>query len=1209
MRVLAATLAILAAGPTSIGQVSATPSTLDLRGARIVQAQSPHPLETLAARELQRYLRLLGAGQCSIGPAVPNRPSIRLGVATRPGFARAAIAGKNLGEEGSIAWVTPSTHTLSIAAGNPRGLLFGVYGLLARMGVGFSLGGDALAGAGPPAVPIDMNVVEKPVFRIRGSLPWYNFLDSPTTWDRDDFRYYCDQMARMRNNFIGFHSYDSEPFCAYPYRGKIEGGEPLVTAHNYGWGTVKGLATTEFGFGTGAFFNGPEFGAKPATMRGSRAARILASQRLLADGLRYAHARGLKTCVGFEVSGDPTLPENQKRLVARLHALLSAYPMLDYVWIWQSEGLGGGSAVADPGSQMSLLTERYTPNFAYLKEPTRIHEAVRVMLYSRLAHAILKKIAPNVRMVLSGWGGDRWMRFSDFYIGLDKLVPGDIVFSALDNIDPSIAPTVAEAYGKLAPARERWPIPWWESDGGYSRRDQWGPQCNAAPFEPLCRDSLAKGSQGMLAIHWRTRDVEEASAFEARFAWDPKLTNKRFFDGFAASCYGADVRDEMSAIHRELEALGPRYTGGYGQVECGGFEWFSGNILPKETNLERLGRLRSRIESVRARLATTRPAALERIDWLLLTIDWLVRYDHAAMVLRPGGEVDSAVAAAELARDAGDAAGAAEAARRASSAFQRCRLAEAIQTYPWKMTTCGEWGALATINVKAYAAYLQIAARLKAAGGDPGPLTVPMPMPPNPVVVMRTPPGIVQIGAPVPVEAVVVGTSPSVRLAYRAGGSGQWRYAPMARTWASTWTGAVPSIAVGAEGIEYRVEARGASSAWGGGYNGRPVPTFSATAVGLPTDTPAVRPAAARAQQPIRVTATCSPEYTVHLSWTGLSTGAAATITRTPGGKAPVTTQLTEYLDASVRAGQTFTYRVTGGGSSASIAVAVPVGPRPPAPANLVATPGAGKVRLTWEAVTTRVAGYRVYRYSSTDAQGVPLTELPITGTSYIDLRPDKAYTYRVATEDRGGQLSDYSLPAGAQALPRGSGPLFVWSASSAGPLPTGAAVQAPAKLGPNGLDTSRGGWMVVPHQPAFDIAGEFAVALRFRAHRVDQIPVIASCGEFQKSGWFVQILGNRVRFSLGGDAILDAGAMTPNQLHTVVCTYDGLTMRIAVDGAEVGSKEYRNVGTSNWSGPLFVGQYHFLEPQYQFWGEIARLSIYDYSPDMAEIQAISAAP
>ena len=147
------------------------------------------------------------------------------------------------------------------------------------------------------------------------------------------------------------------------------------------------------------------------------------------------------------------------------------------------------------------------------------------------------------------------------------------------------------------------------SDGGGTRRDQWGPQCNVLPYTALCRDALTKRCQGLLSIHWRTRDVEEVAAYMARFAWDPSLTYEGFYDDFARRCYGPEWATEMSAIHRELEALGPRYTGALGQAECVSFEWFSGGQLPTRRKLRKLAELRHRLELVRAGLIGRRQLA------------------------------------------------------------------------------------------------------------------------------------------------------------------------------------------------------------------------------------------------------------------------------------------------------------------------------------------------------------------------------------------------------------------------------------------------------------------------------------------------------------------------------------------------------------------------------------------------------------------------
>ena len=61
----------------------------------------------------------------------------------------------------------------------------------------------------------DVGGTDCPVLTIRGVLPWYNFFNSPTAWDPIDHRAFADQLIRMGANFVGFHTYDSEPFAAF----------------------------------------------------------------------------------------------------------------------------------------------------------------------------------------------------------------------------------------------------------------------------------------------------------------------------------------------------------------------------------------------------------------------------------------------------------------------------------------------------------------------------------------------------------------------------------------------------------------------------------------------------------------------------------------------------------------------------------------------------------------------------------------------------------------------------------------------------------------------------------------------------------------------------------------------------------------------------------------------------------------------------------
>ena len=345
-----------------------------------------------------------------------------------------------------------------------------------------------------------------------------------------------------------------------------------------------------------------------------------------------------------------------------------------------------------------MMVDRYAAEFQYLGDARRVHEAVRIMLYARLGHAMLKRLAPHVPAVVSGWGGDRWMRFSDFYVGLDRLLPGDVIFAALDNIDPSAAPTVAAAYGKLAPGRRRWPIPWWESDGAGTRRDQWGPQCNARPC--CCRFAATPWRRSAKACWPSTGGLATSKRrppSRPQFAWNPQLTYEQFFDGFAPLLRaGLGRRDGRRPPRtRSLGAAIHRRPG------PDGMRWIHAKrlLLVRRPAAAQAGEscqarraLCARIADVRREmLEKDKTAGLPRIDWLLTTIDWLTRYDAAAVVLCKGGKVDLLLAKAEVKLSDGDKAAVRELADQAAELFRNCGFAEALQTYPWKMTTCGEW--------------------------------------------------------------------------------------------------------------------------------------------------------------------------------------------------------------------------------------------------------------------------------------------------------------------------------------------------------------------------------------------------------------------------------------------------------------------------------------------------------------------------------------
>ena len=475
----------------------------------------------------------------------------------------------------------------------------------------------------------------------------------------------------------------------------------------------RGLKTEQFGFGGGDYFDRDPFTQRVTLEGTSPEDKIRRSQKMIAEAMTYAHTRGIKVCLGFGIGEDPTIKEFPERLDAMIGSLIKNYPMLDYVWFFQEENQGNAGWKVEKGSvQEKLVAANFEP-FKYLGPPERVAEGVRLNHVCQLAYRSVKKRRQDLPMIVSGWGGDAYMHCSDYYLGLDKTLPKDVIFGCQDNINPGAEPNVSKVYRELPPERGRWPIPWWNNDG-YSL---WDPQCTTRFLVPLCRDVYNKKCQGMLAIHWLTREVEEVAAYQGQFAWNPALTYEGFYDGFALRCYGQPWASRMSKIHRELELLGPRWTGARAETDIGEATWLAKEHAGKKENRQKLAQIHE-LEAIHKEMsARSRLEGMERIEWLLTTIDWLTRYDDACLKLSLDGPVGTLLKEAEAAKTKGDIAMAQKKAADVRNIMMTSGFREAIQTYPRKMSCMSEFGEFASIQIKAYAFYLSLWDRVRATLG------------------------------------------------------------------------------------------------------------------------------------------------------------------------------------------------------------------------------------------------------------------------------------------------------------------------------------------------------------------------------------------------------------------------------------------------------------------------------------------------------------
>jgi hypothetical protein len=596
----------------------------------IREPQSGFP-EQLAACELARGLRNLGLARQPVQAFLGEGSQPTSGFVFSLSVNKEAfkhpeayeISHESAGGKASRVRLTAATHQV---------VPYAVFDFLERQGAFFGLDGEVYPLESAHALelpPVGHPWQAQPRFNARGLVPWPDFLNCITVYNREDWRAYLEAMVRLRFNTLGIHVYSganqwAESFLSFEYAGAGHLAYTDTSATNR-WSYLP-ERTSRFGMGAPDFFADEVFGSEATTKARSCWEAEELAQQLWGEAFKYAKQLGIRTGVGFEpyqvpdeiyratppeayytpsdakIPGPRIDPESvaaKDILEARLGRLLEAYPTLDYVWLWEDEGMSWES-------QRQNVPLAVTP--------------------FKQAYDFLKRHAPEKRLVISGWGG-----VSRHFAHFHKALPEDIIFSSLsDNLgwDP-----VSEEYGKLQ-ARERWPIPWLEDDPA-----MWQPQFHVARFVRDMDLAEQYGCQGLLGIHWRHRIMDIDTGFQADYCWNKKLTPTRFFQAFALAqarepragklaklledtdrdrlvlcSWTGEIKNGHSEIHE--------YSGDYGQA----FQFWNGYEPPesvKKSQAEVAQQLRAFTD------AASSAAERERLNYLTRFVEFLTPYSES----------------------------------------------------------------------------------------------------------------------------------------------------------------------------------------------------------------------------------------------------------------------------------------------------------------------------------------------------------------------------------------------------------------------------------------------------------------------------------------------------------------------------------------------------------------------------------------------------
>ncbi|MDZ7317155.1 MAG: hypothetical protein ONB24_13640 [candidate division KSB1 bacterium] len=630
-------------------------------------------LERLAAKELRRYLYACSGELATISSGHGEQGDIFIVLQGSRLEAELFSRFKDLPRE-TLPLQGYAIHTVVekgrasvvIRGGSETGALYGAYRFIEALGVRFYLHDDAL----PPQRPISLptlHLMETPQFDLRGILPFHDFPEGPDWWNLDDYKAVVAQLAKMRMNFIGFHTYPSIPFNGHSRPepmvwhgladqiqadGSVNAAYPVLHFHTGAgtWGYYP-MKTSDYSFGASQLFDVDDYGAdymkniSPWPHLPAENLRIFntfgARQR---DIFTFARRLGVRTCIGTETplnipsevaqalrsrGIDPQSDEAVRRVYEGTFERIKRLHPLDYYWFWTPE----------------YWTWEAVPDSAV--------EATQRDL--RLALEAAESVKAPFSLATCGWVLGPPKDRAQF----DRILPKSIPFSCI-NREVGFTP-VDSNFARITD-RPTWAVSWLEDDPALISHQLWVGRTRRDAV-----DAERYGCSGFMGIHWRTENLSPALAALAQLGWsfgdwaqaynpaERDLPTRDFYLDWATAQFGEQIGPQAAEIFSRLDG-GPLYIPGKTVRRANLYrtsDWAGkgpGGIL---INPEPWSRVKEHftfiqeLEALRSRIAE--PEQHERFDY------WLNNFRYQRETARVGcllGEYEAVVQAAAAAQSA-----------------------------------------------------------------------------------------------------------------------------------------------------------------------------------------------------------------------------------------------------------------------------------------------------------------------------------------------------------------------------------------------------------------------------------------------------------------------------------------------------------------------------------------------------------------------------
>jgi len=558
---------------------------------------------------------------------------------------------------------------LLISGSSDIATLYGAYTFVEKLGVRFSAHGDIIPdGLLPFSLP-DIAQWHSPLFATRGLQPFHDFPEGPDWWSLDDYKAMFAQMAKMKMNFFGLHTYPQggvgpEPTVWIGFKDDILPERRVASSYPARYFTTTGdpawgynpRKTGDYFWGNGRLFEtdfyGPEimngftphsrigtyapfpltavWNLEPRPISGTDWNELFArTAGLYSAAFGFGRDLGIKMCVGTEtplvvpdavkiralsLGKDTTDSRLRQQLYEGIFERIKQTSPIDYYWFWTPEDW------------------TWSGNNQRQVEQTRndLEAAQRAALAVRAPFSL----------ATCGWvlgpKEDRSM--------FDRFLPPSWSVSCINRevgyepVDPDFA--------KIA-LRPRWAIPWLEDDPALILPQLW-----VGRMRRDAADAFAYGCTGLIGIHWRTRILGPNISALAQAGWrqedwnpwhgnrltagqavvrskirERDLPTLSFYSDWAEASFGANVAQPIAALFSGLDG-----TRKYDKIRAGAAsmpvpaDWVQGpgGIKPDTLTWEaRRSDYRFVDDLQKLRGAVTGPENLERFDYWLHTFSYL----------------------------------------------------------------------------------------------------------------------------------------------------------------------------------------------------------------------------------------------------------------------------------------------------------------------------------------------------------------------------------------------------------------------------------------------------------------------------------------------------------------------------------------------------------------------------------------------------------